>query len=140
MTPTYARWLWPHAENEAAPGVSRPSAISDLRPYFMSEEIWSKWDPKKRLSFTIHADTKNIPPTTFDEHVSIGERYFDVLTGTNTPEAVAPDRVILHLSSEQRLSTGFNFYSHWWTEALRADLQKYILGFIKRRCERQSQE
>lgn len=93
------------------------------------------WEEGKGLSFTIHADSKNIPPTTFDEHVTIGGRYFDVLTGTYAIESLETDRVVLHLSSEQRLTTGFNFYSHLWTEALMADLQNYILGIIKRRCE-----
>jgi len=95
----------------------------------------TEWVEGERLSFPIHADTKSIPPGTFDEHVTIGGLYFDVLNGTYAVETVSPNRVILHLSSEQRLSTGFNFYSHLWTEALMADLQHYILRIIKRRCE-----
>ena len=38
--------------------------------------------------------------------------------------------------SDQRLSTGFNFYSHWWTEWLMNDLQSYILRIIKARAEK----
>ena len=99
-------------------------------------ETITEWDEPHRLSFTIKADTKNIPPTTFDEHVIIGGKYFDVLTGTYWIEEVGQGDVILHLSSEQRLSTRFNFYSHYWTEYLMADLQNYILQIIKHRCER----
>ena len=43
--------------------------------------------------------------------------------------------IVLHLASDQRLSTGFNFYSHWWTEWLMNDLQSYILRIIKARAE-----
>ncbi|CAM2802912.1 hypothetical protein [Rariglobus hedericola] len=96
----------------------------------------TEWQEPVRISFSIQADTENIPPTTFDEHVTIGGPYFDVLHGTYYIESLGPDRVILHLSSDQRLSTRFNFYSHLWTEALMADLQNYILLIIKARCEK----
>ena len=96
----------------------------------------TEWEENQRLSFSIAADTKNIPPTTFDEHVTIGGPYFDVLHGTYWIEALGPDRVVLHLSSDQRLSTGFNFYSQWWTVWLMNDLQSYILRIIKARAER----
>jgi hypothetical protein len=93
------------------------------------------WQPNQQLSFTVHADPAKIPPTTFDEHVTIGGPYFDVLNGTYQIEPLGRHRVRLHLWSQQRLSTRFNFYSHWWTEALMADLQNYILKIIKARCE-----
>lgn len=98
-------------------------------------ETINEWDEPHRLSFSIRADTKNIPPKTFDEHVTIGGKYFDVLNGTYWIEDAGNGDVILHLSSEQRLSTRFNFYSHYWTEYLMSDLQNYILAIIKKRCE-----
>ena len=100
-------------------------------------ETINEWDEPHRLSFSIRADTRNIPPKTFDEHVIIGGRYFDVLSGTYWIEDTGSGDVVLHLSSSQRLSTRFNFYSHYWTEYLMADLQNYILGIIKKRCEQQ---
>ena len=98
-------------------------------------ETITEWDEPHRLSFSIRADSEHIPPSTFDEHVTIGGKYFDVLTGTYWIEAAGSGDVILHLASDQRLSTRFNFYSHFWTEYLMADLQNYILKIIKRRCE-----
>jgi hypothetical protein len=76
-------------------------------------ETINEWDEPHRLSFSIRADTKDIPPTTFDEHVIIGGKYFDVLNGTYSIEDIGNGDVILHLSSSQRLSTRFNFYSHF---------------------------
>ncbi|HSI09869.1 MAG TPA: SRPBCC family protein [Rariglobus sp.] len=96
----------------------------------------TEWQEPARISFSIQADTANIPPDTFDEHVTIGGPYFDVLHGTYRIETLGSGRVLLHLSSDQRLSTRFNFYSHLWTEALMADLQNYILRIIKARCEK----
>ena len=100
-------------------------------------ETITEWESPRRLSFSIKADTAHIPPNTFDEHVTIGGPYFDVLTGTYWIEPIGNGDVILHLSSNQRLSTRFNFYSHLWTEYLMADLQNYILRIIKARCENQ---
>jgi len=96
----------------------------------------TEWDENRRLSFSIKADTANIPPTTLDEHVIIGGPYFDVLHGTYWIEPLGPDRVRLHLASDQRLATGFNAYAAWWTEWVMADLQDYILRIVKARAER----
>jgi len=98
-------------------------------------ETITEWDPMHRLAFSIRADSEHIPPSTFDEHVTIGGKYFDVLMGTYSIEDASDGDVILYLASSQRLATRFNFYSHFWTEYLMADLQNYILEIIKRRCE-----
>ena len=100
-------------------------------------ETITEWDERHRLSFSIRADAEHIPPTTFDEHVTIGGRFFDVLTGAYEIENAVGGDVVLHLTSNQRLSTRFNFYSHFWTEYLMADLQNYILRIIEKRCERE---
>jgi hypothetical protein len=101
-------------------------------------ETITAWKENERLAFSIHADTDHIPPTTFDDHVRVGGPYFDVLEGTYWLEPLGPHLVRLHLLSRQRLSTRFNFYSRLWTEYLMADLQRYILTIIKRRCEHQA--
>lgn len=98
-------------------------------------ETITKWDSEKELNFSIKADTKSIPPTTLDEHVTVGGPYFDVLEGGYRIEPVNNEQVILHLSSKHRLSTRFNFYVGWWTDSIMRDIQKNILGIIKTRCE-----
>lgn len=98
-------------------------------------ETITEWRDEDRLVFSIKADTQHIPPTTFDEHVTVGGPYFDVLEGTYQLEDLGAGVIRLHLSSRQRLSTGFNAYTHLWTEYLMSDLQGYILQIIKRRCE-----
>lgn len=95
----------------------------------------TQWDELKRLAFTIRADTANIPPTTLDEHVTIGGPYFDVLDGVYEIEAREDGTVRLHLSSRQRLSTRFNWYASLWTETVMSELQGYILRIVKRRAE-----
>jgi hypothetical protein len=45
-------------------------------------ETVDTWQPLRRLSFSIKPNTASIPPTTFDEHVTVGGRFFYVLRGT----------------------------------------------------------
>lgn len=97
-------------------------------------ETITDWRDQEFISFSIKANTEAIPPTTFDEHVTIGGKYFDILQGTYRLEQQGDD-VILHLWSEQRLSTNFNLYAGLWTGAIMQDIQSNILMVIKRRCE-----
>lgn len=96
-------------------------------------ETITEWEPNEKISFSILADTENIPPTTFDEHVTIGGPYFDVFHGSYLIEPIDAHSVILHLTSDQRLSTRFNYYSHLWTEWLMGRLQNYILEIVAER-------
>ncbi|HEV7517343.1 MAG TPA: hypothetical protein VGR07_13665, partial [Thermoanaerobaculia bacterium] len=98
-------------------------------------ETITDWQPGRRLAFSIHADPTSIPPTTLDEHVTVGGPFFDVLEGVYEIEPVAPGRVILHLASTHRLSTHFNAYSGLWTDLILRNVQEYILEILKRRCE-----
>jgi hypothetical protein len=94
------------------------------------------WQPEQRLAFTIQAQTDKIPPTTLDEHVRVGGPFFDVLHGEYRLEPLTNGIIRLHLSSQQRLSTDFNWYARVWVDATMADLQSRILKVVKSRCER----
>ncbi len=98
-------------------------------------ETINKWEADKELAFSIKADTKSIPPTTLDEHVTVGGPYFDVLQGEYRIEPTPDGKVILHLSSQHRLSTRFNIYAGLWTDYIMRDIQQNILEIIKKRCE-----
>lgn len=102
-------------------------------------ETVTAWEPEHRLAFSIRADSAHIPTTTLDEHVTIGGRYFDVLDGEYLIEPIDHGDVILHLTSHQRLSTGFNGYAGLWTDAVMQNLQTSILQVIQHRCERTMQ-
>ena len=101
----------------------------------MFVETITDWRPQEALSFDIKADTGSIPPTTLDEHVTVGGPYFDVLEGRYRIERGGEGTVLLQLSSVHRLSTRFNFYSGVWTDFIMRDIQNNILGIIKHRCE-----
>lgn len=101
-------------------------------------ETIDDWQPDWRIGFTIAADTAHIPPTTLDEHVTIGGRFFDVLHGEYRLEALPSGDILLHLTSSQRLNTDFNPYAALWTDAVMRDLQQSILEVVKHRSEADS--
>ena len=62
-------------------------------------ETVTRWESERVLAFSIKADVEHLPPTTLDEHVKIGGRFFDVLDGEYKLEPLSDGRVLLHLSS-----------------------------------------
>ncbi len=98
-------------------------------------ETIDQWEGQKRLSFSIKSDPTSTPPTTLDSHVMVGGEYFDVLRGTYQIEPLENQQVRLHLSSQFRVSTRFNFYAGLWAKFLMSDIQKSILKVLKQRAE-----
>ena len=103
-------------------------------------ETVTDWDPDQRIAFTIVADTAAIPSTTLDEHVTVGGRFFDVLTGEYRIEPLANGDTLLHLASHQRLSTDFNAYAAMWSDAVMGDMQNNILHVVRNRCEAEAKQ
>ncbi len=99
------------------------------------KETIYEWEPEKKLSFRIKANTEEIPATTLDEHVTIGGPYFDVLNGTYEIVELEPNKTLLKLSSSFRVSTKFNWYSNFWARFIMTDIQDYILEIVKKRGE-----
>jgi hypothetical protein len=119
--------------HEGVGGVRQASFTGGL----VFTETVNRWQPEQDLRFSIHANTDSIPPTTLDEHVTIGGQFFDVLDGEYQLEQ-RPDGVLLHLSSRQRLSTHLNPYAALWTDAVMRSIQNEILVVVRNRCESSS--
>lgn len=98
-------------------------------------ETITEWNKDKLLAFSIKANSDEIPPTTLDEHVKIGGKYFDVLKGVYAIEKISDSQVILHLQSQFRTATHFEAYTGLWARFIMSDLQSYILQRIKDRAE-----
>ncbi|MDQ2771135.1 MAG: hypothetical protein M3Y54_11625 [Bacteroidota bacterium] len=98
-------------------------------------ETVDEWVPQQRLSFSIVPNTATIPPTTFDEHVIVGGKFFDVLRGTYELQPAGPGRTLLVLHSRQRLSTHLNWYAGLWTSYVMSEIQGRILTVLQQRCE-----
>ncbi|HMV08433.1 MAG TPA: hypothetical protein PK325_17705 [Cyclobacteriaceae bacterium] len=95
-----------------------------------------QYEHQKLMKFSIRANTYEIPSTTFDEHILIGGEFFDVLEGTYELEKLSPEKYRLHLYSEFKLNTTFNFYASIWGRWIMQDIQNNILQVIKNRSEK----
>jgi hypothetical protein len=98
-------------------------------------ETVTEYIDKKKMSFTIKAHPHEIPLTTMDEHLVIGGKYFDVLNGTYELEKINESTYRLHLWSNFKLTTTFNFYASWWAVNIMKDIQNNILQIEKKRAE-----
>ncbi len=123
----------PIAAESSGTGVGSVREASFERGVVFHEKV-TEFVPNERLSFTIHADKNQIPAKALDEHVTVGGPFFDVLSGTYEVQRDG-EGVLLHLSSEHRLSTRFNFYASSWTDFIMRDTQAYILHIVKERAE-----
>ncbi|MCC6272961.1 MAG: hypothetical protein IT572_05800, partial [Deltaproteobacteria bacterium] len=135
-------FAWVHAIGFPRPveaTLSHPGVGGVRRARFEGDVLFvetvDRWEPGKALSFNIAADPDSIPQTTLDEHVTVGGPFFDVLKGAYQIEPLAKGGVRLHLRSDYRLTTPFNFYSSLWTDFVMRDVQNYILRIIRRRAE-----
>ncbi len=98
-------------------------------------ETVTEYIDKKKMSFTIKALPHEIPLTTMDEHLVVGGKYFDVLNGTYELEKLNEKTYRLHLYSNFKLTTTFNFYASWWANNIMKDIQNNILQVEKQRAE-----
>jgi hypothetical protein len=100
-------------------------------------ETVTEYIDKKKMSFKIKALPHEIPLTTMDEHLVIGGKYFDVLNGTYELEKLTEKTYRLHLYSNFKLTTTFNFYASWWANNIMKDIQNNILQIEKQRAEKE---
>jgi hypothetical protein len=142
IAPEELQWSWARAigfprpieatlSKESVGGVRQASFAGGV---VFTETIFD-WQPPSEIAFTIRPNTDSIPATTMDEHVKVGGRYFDVLTGRYQVTPQTDGSMLLRLTSQERLSTHFNAYAGFWTDAVMWDIQKSILKVIKDRCE-----
>jgi hypothetical protein len=118
--------------HEGMGGVRRASFQGNV----LFTETIDAWDEGRMLSFSIVPNTADIPPTTMDEHMIVGGRYFNVLRGTYAIEDLEGGRCLLKLSSDHVATTDINLYADLWGRLLMGDIQDRILKVIKVRCER----
>ena len=117
--------------HEGIGGVRRASFKGNV----VFTETIDEWEDKRKLSFTIVANTAEIPPTTMDEHMIVGGKYFNVLRGTYEIEDLGNGRCLLKLTSNHVATTHLNTYADLWGRILMQDIQTRILKVIRKRCE-----
>lgn len=93
------------------------------------------WEEGVGFTYDIHVDPKSIPPTTLDEHVMIGGKYFDVVAGSYSIKKITDTKQQVTLTCTYRISTNLNFYSKLWTNFILNDFNEMILEVIRKRSE-----
>lgn len=99
------------------------------------EEKIKSWDEGIGFSYDINVDPTSIPPTTLDEHVMIGGKYFDVLEGSYKIDKIGNSKSLVTLSCTYRVTTNLNFYSKLWADFILNDFNEMILEVVKKRSE-----
>jgi hypothetical protein len=99
-------------------------------------ETVKRYRDKEMMTFSIKANTYDIPSTTLDEHILIGGEYFDMLDGTYKLEKIGENKYNLILYSNFSMNTTFNSYAGIWGHWIMKDIQNNILGVIKARSEK----
>lgn len=101
-------------------------------------ETITEWDKPRQLSFEIVPELSAAKSPVVNAQI-LGGKYFDVLQGTYTLEPQG-EKTLLHLRSQQRVSTFYNAYSSLWTRWIMSELQSYILRVIQQRCEKTTKQ
>ena len=102
------------------------------------QEVIKSWQKGYGFSYNIKVDPASIPPTTLDEHVMIGGKYFDVIEGSYKIDSLSPTKSRVTLTCKYRITTNLNTYSKWWADFILNDFNQMILEVIKQRCETQN--
>ncbi len=104
------------------------------------EEKITTWDEGYGFSYNINVDSNSIPPTTLDEHVMIGGKYFDVVAGSYRIVPQETNRCLVELSCTYRVTTNFNFYGKVWADYIISDFNTMILEVLRNRSEQKEQQ
>ncbi|MRG44258.1 hypothetical protein GFS24_03990 [Chitinophaga sp. SYP-B3965] len=99
------------------------------------QEIITSWDEGNGFAYDINVDPASIPPTSLDEHVMIGGRYFDVVAGSYKIDQISEGKTLITLTCKYRVTTTLNWYSSLWADYLLNDFNEMILEVIKKRSE-----
>ncbi|MFD1257943.1 hypothetical protein ACFQ3S_14135 [Mucilaginibacter terrae] len=99
-------------------------------------EVINQWREGKGFAYAIKINPTSIPPTTLDEHVMIGGRYFDMVNGSYAITPLGKGQMKITLECKYRITTNLNFYSRWWADYILNDFNEMILEVIKKRCEK----
>jgi hypothetical protein len=99
------------------------------------EERIKSWQEGEGFSYDINVDPGSIPPTTLDQHVMIGGKYFDVTEGSYKIKNISKAENQVILTCKYRVTTNLNLYSKLWADFILDDFNNMILEVIKKRSE-----
>lgn len=89
----------------------------------------------KAFGYDVIVDPASMAIKELDTHVVVGDRYFDVISGSYELSS-QDNRTTLTLSTNYRITTKVNAYGIFWANLVLNDFHEAVLGVIKERVEK----
>ncbi len=103
-------------------GVHFQEVITALRPY-------------EKLSYQVIVDQESMRIAELDTHIAVGDKYFDIISGSYEIESVNGD-THLTLTTNYRMTSKINWYGSLWANFVLNDFHGSVLNLIKNRAEK----
>jgi len=93
----------------------------------------------KKLAYEVIVDQESMKIAELDTHIVVGDKYFDVLSGSYDLKLVAGE-VHLSLTTRYTMTSKVNWYGALWANFILDDFHHSVLGLIKNRVEAEINE
>lgn len=126
-------------------GIPKPiSAITvDMKPGGIRELYWERGVhfqeriteiiPEKLFAYDVLVDKESMSIAELDTHIVVGDRYFDVLSGSYELDNIN-GKTLLTLTTRYRMTSKVNWYGSFWANYVLDDFHMSVLGLIRNRA------
>jgi hypothetical protein len=138
IAPRELKWSFSHAIGLPPPLSARLiDGVREIRweRGIQFNEYVTSWEEGVGFSYRVDASPAAQALKFLDMHVVIGDRYFDVESGSYKLEKLGVDRTRVVLTTTYRISTRINFYGAPWADFVLDDFHDVVLNVVKNRSE-----
>ncbi|MGB2742586.1 MAG: hypothetical protein WBC60_18735 [Cognaticolwellia sp.] len=89
----------------------------------------------KKLAYQVIVDQESMSIAELDTHIVVGDKYFDVLSGSYELEFI-DGITYLSLTTDYRMTSKVNWYGSLWANYVLDDFHMSVLNLIKNRVEK----
>jgi len=127
-------------------GIPRPvsAMTTDLKVGGLRELDWERGvhfqekitelSTNKKLAYQVIVDQESMQIAELDTHIIVGDKYFDVLSGSYDLEFIDGE-TYLSLTTDYRMTSKVNWYGSLWANFVLDDFRGSVLNLIKNRVE-----
>ena len=98
------------------------------------QEKITKINEFQNISYDVLVDKESMEIAELDTHIVVGDKYFDVTSGSYTTNKKG-DKTVLVLTTNYRMTTKLNWYGKYWADFVLNEFHKSVLTVIKMRNE-----
>ena len=89
----------------------------------------------QKLAYQVIVDQESMSIAELDTHIVVGDKYFDVLSGSYELEFI-DGITYLSLTTDYRMTSKINWYGSLWANYVLDDFHMSVLNLIKNRVEK----